>query len=164
MNGVREKEIRTPARSLTVGVGARRGVSAAEVCGAIEEVLRRAGLPPDAVARLATVDARAAEPGTAGAARRLGVPLCSYSPAALATVDVPNPSQAALRSAGTPSVAEAAALLAAGENARLLVAKSTPATAGAAEGPSRVTVAVAHGALSGPHPNGPGRRTTRGGE
>lgn len=150
MNGVRGAEARTPDRSLTVGVGARRGVSVAEVCGAIEEVLRRAGLPPDAVARLATVDVRAAEPGPAGAAARLGVPLCSYSPAALANADVPNPSQAALRSAGTPSVAEAAALLAAGEKARLLVAKSTPAAADAANGPSRVTVAVAHVPLSGP--------------
>ncbi len=49
--------------SLVVGVGASRGVSAAEVLSLIDTVLEEAGLSPLSVAALATVDAKADEPG-----------------------------------------------------------------------------------------------------
>lgn len=64
---------------------------------------------------VATVDAKADEPGIVGAAARLGVPVRTYPAAALATVRVPNPSDAADGAVGTPSVAEAAALIEADE-------------------------------------------------
>ncbi|MFH8406347.1 cobalamin biosynthesis protein [Streptomyces sp. NPDC018019] len=102
------------AAPVVVGVGARRGVPAAEVLALIAGSLALGGLAPDAVTALATVDAKAAEPGLTAAARRLGVPLLTYPAAALAAVSVPHPSPAALAAAGTPSVAEAAALTAAG--------------------------------------------------
>ncbi|GFN03012.1 hypothetical protein Smic_15680 [Streptomyces microflavus] len=70
---------------------------------------------------VATVDAKADEPGIVGAAARLGVPVVTYPAAALAGVRVPNPSDAADRAVGTPSVAEAAALIEADE---LVVEKS----------------------------------------
>lgn len=163
MNGVVSGE----SGVVSVGVGVRPGVTEAEVYEGVCEVLRRAGLSRHAVAALATVEARAAEAGLLGAARRLGPAIRTYSPDALASVRVPNPSSAALRSTGTPSVAEAAALLAAGPGARLLVAKDTPAAPGR---PARVTVAVAIAAdgeassLGPTHPDGPGRRTTPGDE
>ncbi|MDX6337103.1 MAG: cobalt-precorrin hydrolase / cobalt-factor methyltransferase / precorrin-3B [Streptosporangiaceae bacterium] len=96
--------------SLAVGVGASRGVSAAEVLGLIDATLAGAGLSPLSVAALATVDAKAAEPGITQAAGQRGWPLASYPAAVLAAVSVPNPSAAALDAVGTPSVAEAAAL------------------------------------------------------
>ncbi|KAA6222604.1 cobyrinic acid a,c-diamide synthase [Streptomyces albofaciens JCM 4342] len=102
------------AAPVVVGVGARRGVPAAEVLTLITGSLAAAGLSPDAVTALATVDTKAAEPGLAEAARRLGVPLLTYPAAVLAAVSVPHPSHAPLAAAGTPSVAEAAALTAAG--------------------------------------------------
>ena len=52
--------------SLAVGVGASRGVSAAEVLSLIDMVLDEAGLSPLSVAALATVDAKADEPGIIG--------------------------------------------------------------------------------------------------
>lgn len=96
--------------SLVVGVGASRNVSSAEVLGLIDAALAEAALSPASVTALATVDAKAAEPGLTAAAAQRGWPLLSYPAARLAAVPVPNPSGAALAAVGTPSVAEAAAL------------------------------------------------------
>ena len=96
--------------SLAVGVGASRGVTAPEVLSLIDAVLAEAGLSPLSVAALATVDAKADEPGITEAAAERGWPLVSYPAAVLAAVPVPNPSAAARDAVGTASVAEAAAL------------------------------------------------------
>ncbi|MFD5893378.1 precorrin-3B C(17)-methyltransferase [Streptomyces sp. NPDC060366] len=113
--------------SLVVGVGASRGVGVDEVYGLVRDVLRDAGLSVLSVVELATVDAKADEPGIVGAAARLGVPVRTYPADTLAAIAVPNPSDAPLAAVGTPSVAEAAAL-AAGRGGELLVPKrkSTP--------------------------------------
>ncbi|MFE9499552.1 precorrin-3B C(17)-methyltransferase [Streptomyces collinus] len=116
--GEREVLLRPP--TLVVGVGASRGAPTEEVVGLVEEALRGAGLSARSVAELATVDAKSGEPGIVAAAERLGVPLVTYSAEELAAVEVPNPSGAPLAAVGTPSVAEAAALLRGGE---LLVPK-----------------------------------------
>ncbi|MEU3410995.1 precorrin-3B C(17)-methyltransferase [Streptomyces sp. NPDC006658] len=116
--GEREVLLRPP--SLVVGVGASKGAPAEEVVGLVEAALREAGLSARSVAELATVDAKAAEPGIVAAAERFGVPLVTYSAGELAAVEVPHPSEAPLAAVGTPSVAEAAALLRGGE---LLVPK-----------------------------------------
>ncbi|QCX75775.1 Threonine-phosphate decarboxylase [Streptomyces sp. YIM 121038] len=122
--GDRAPAPRPPA--VVVGVGAGRGVPADEVLGLVRECLRDAGLSPLSVRELATVDAKGDEPGVVGAAARLGVPLVTYPAPELARVAVPNPSGAPLAAAGTPSVAEAAALARGGE---LLVAKRKSARA-----------------------------------
>ncbi|MFJ8105076.1 precorrin-3B C(17)-methyltransferase [Streptomyces sp. NPDC096132] len=109
----REVLLRPP--SLVVGVGASRGAPAEEVLEVIEGALRDAGLSARSVAGLATVDAKAEEPGILEAAARLGVPVVTYSAEELAVVEVPNPSDAPLAAVGTPSVAEASALLGGGE-------------------------------------------------
>lgn len=114
----REAVLRPP--TLVVGVGASKGAPAAEVLGLVADALGEAGLSAASVAELATVDTKAGEQGIVEAARRLGVPLVTYSAAELARVEVPNPSGTPLAAAGTPSVAEASALLRGGE---LLVAK-----------------------------------------
>ncbi|MFD9909796.1 cobalamin biosynthesis protein, partial [Streptomyces sp. NPDC059063] len=106
--------------SLVVGVGASRGVGVDEVLALVRGCLRDAGLSPDSVREVATVDAKGDEPGVVGAAARLGVPLVTYAAEELAGVDVPHPSGAPLAAVGTPSVAEAAALARGGE---LLVPK-----------------------------------------
>ncbi|MFG1670312.1 precorrin-3B C(17)-methyltransferase [Streptomyces sp. Y7] len=115
-----EREVVLRPPSLVVGVGASRGAPADEVLGLVESALRDAGLSRASLAELATVDAKAAEPGIVEAAERLGVPLVTHSADELAAVEVPNPSEAPLAAVGTPSVAEAAALVAGGE---LLVPK-----------------------------------------
>ncbi|GAA3556087.1 precorrin-3B C(17)-methyltransferase [Streptomyces osmaniensis] len=115
-----EREVVLRPPSLVVGVGASRGAPADEVLGLVESALRDAGLSPASLAELATVDAKADEPGILEAAERLGVPLVTRSADELAVVEVPNPSDAPLAAVGTPSVAEAAALVGGGE---LLVPK-----------------------------------------
>lgn len=115
-----EREVVLRPPSLVVGVGASRGAPADEVLGLVESALRDAGLSRASLAELATVDAKAGEPGIVEAAERLGVPLVTHSADELAAVEVPNPSEAPLAAVGTPSVAEAAALVAGGE---LLVPK-----------------------------------------
>ncbi len=116
--GPREAVLR-PA-SLVVGVGASSGAPVDEVAGLIEETLREAGLSALSIGELATVDAKAEEPGIVGAAERFGVPLVTYAAEHLADIDVPNPSDAPLAAVGTPSVAEASALAGGGQ---LLVPK-----------------------------------------
>ncbi len=98
---------------LVVGIGVRSGTSAATIRHAIAEVL--SAQPNSMVVLLATVDRRAAEPGLVAVARELGVAVVSFTPQQLAVVEVPNPSQHTLRALGTPSVAEAAAMLAGSE-------------------------------------------------
>ncbi|MFI6546040.1 precorrin-3B C(17)-methyltransferase [Streptomyces prunicolor] len=116
--GEREVVLRPP--SLVVGVGASKGAPVNEVLGLVYDALREAGLSVGNIAELATVDAKAEEPGIVQAAQRLRVPLVTYSAEELAAVEVPNPSDAPLAAVGTPSVAEAAALVGGGE---LLVPK-----------------------------------------
>ncbi|WP_406461202.1 precorrin-3B C(17)-methyltransferase [Streptomyces sp. NBC_01622] len=115
-----EREVVLRPPSLVVGVGASKGASVEEVLGLVESAVRDAGLSLTSLAELATVDAKSDEPGIVEAARRLGVPLVTHSAEELAAVEVPNPSEAPLAAVGTPSVAEAAALVGGGE---LLVPK-----------------------------------------
>ncbi|MFC7306669.1 precorrin-3B C(17)-methyltransferase [Streptomyces monticola] len=125
--GAGEVVLRPP--SLVVGVGASKDAPAEEVTGLVREALRDAGLSALSVAELATVDAKADEPGIVAAAEAFGVPLVTYAADELAAVTVPNPSDAPLDAVGTPSVAEAAALVRGGE---LLVPKRKSAPEGRA--------------------------------
>jgi cobalt-precorrin 5A hydrolase / precorrin-3B C17-methyltransferase len=115
-----EREVVLRPPSLVVGVGASKGAPADEVLGLVESALRDAGLSPASLAEIATVDAKADEIGIVEAAERLGVPVVTYSADRLSAVEVPHPSDAPLAAVGTPSVAEAAALVRGGE---LLVPK-----------------------------------------
>ncbi|MFJ4683574.1 precorrin-3B C(17)-methyltransferase [Streptomyces sp. NPDC088789] len=137
--GAGEVFLRPP--TLVVGVGASRGAPVEEVLALVEGALREAGLSPRSIARLATVDAKAEEPGIVLAAGRLGVPLVTHPAGRLAAVEVPNPSDAPLAAVGTPSVAEAAALVGGGE---LLVPKrkSAMATCAVVRLPARGRLAV----------------------
>ncbi len=94
---------------VVVGIGMRAGTTADVILAAIV-----AACGEQRVTRLATVDRRAGEAGLLGAASTLGVDIVSYTAAELAAVEVPNLAEHSLRTLGTPSVAEAAALLASG--------------------------------------------------
>lgn len=139
--------------SLVVGVGASTDASGAEAVEAVRAALGAAGLSPAAVAEVATLDRRAGDP----AVLALGLPVRSYPAERLATVAVPTPSPAVRHAVGTPSVAEAAALVAGGSGAALVVPKRAA---------RRVTVAVARRArprgrlsLVGLGPGAPAHRT-----
>jgi cobalt-precorrin 5A hydrolase / precorrin-3B C17-methyltransferase len=128
--------------SLVVGAGGSTGVTAGETGRLIDAALAAAGLSPRSVRWLATADIKAREPGLLAAAGRRGWALVTASAAQLATVDVPTPSEIVRAAVGTPSVAEAAALLVAESGheqgdpppggpggARLIVAKRASAHA-----------------------------------
>jgi cobalamin biosynthesis protein CbiG len=99
--------------SVVVGAGCSRGCDADELLSLIDGALADAGVDPGEVSALATVDLKADEPGLLDVARRRAWPLCTHPAAALARVPVPTPSAVVARHVGTPSVAEAAALLSA---------------------------------------------------
>ena len=97
--------------SLVLGIGASKGVPADELEALVDRALADAGLSAESVCAVGTADAKAAEPGIALLCERRGWPLTTYAAEVLAQVDVPNPSAHPQAALGTPSVAEAAALL-----------------------------------------------------
>ncbi|WP_204009640.1 precorrin-3B C(17)-methyltransferase [Sphaerimonospora thailandensis] len=115
--------------SLVIGVGASGGAPAEEILTLVSRALGDAGLAPGSVARLATVDVKAGEPGIVEAARALGVPLITHPADRLARIHVPNPSEVVRNAVGTPSVAEAAALAEAGAGGELVAPKRKSAMA-----------------------------------
>lgn len=92
-----------------LGVGACRGASTAEVLATARAALAIAGVSADWIRQLATVEARADEPGLLAAAAAIGVPLVGHAALALRGVPVALPSSRIAALVGTPSVAEAAA-------------------------------------------------------
>lgn len=129
--------------SLVAGIGASRGVPADEVRDLLHRELTSAGLSPASLRCLASVDVKADEAGIVATADALGVPLVTHPAVTLAAVDVPHPSEVVRAAVGTPSVAEAAALLGVdgrSGDAELLVPKTASAMA---------TVAVARHAPRG---------------
>ena len=118
----------TARRGLVLGLGARRGVAAADLDAAVERALAVAGVDGARVAVLATLDRRAAEPGVRAVADRRGWTLTGYRPEDLRDVAVPTPSDRVRAAVGAPGVAEAAALRAAGPGGVLILPKLTSAT------------------------------------
>lgn len=102
------------ATRLALGLGCDRGTPAATITRAIDAALARIGASRIDVAAVASITLKADEAGLLEAATAAGWTLRFYPPAVLAAVDVPNPSETVRRHTGTPSVSEAAALLAAG--------------------------------------------------
>jgi len=125
---IRPGEVTLVPRCLVVGVGASKGASTEGLCDAVHQALSSAGLDVSAVAAVATLDAKAAEPAIVELAERLGVGIVSLGASLLCSVEVPNPSEIVREAVGTPSVAEAAAVVAAGPGSRLVSTKTISAT------------------------------------
>jgi precorrin-4 C11-methyltransferase len=127
-------------KSLVLGVGCERGISAAALEDGLDRFLGEQRFSRDSVAILASVELKADEEGLVELARRHGWQTVFYSAEELAAVTaIPNPSDVVARCVGTPGVAEPAALRASGAE-RLLVEKqvvSSPLV------PQRMTFALA---------------------
>jgi cobalt-precorrin 5A hydrolase/precorrin-3B C17-methyltransferase len=113
--------------TLIVGVGSSRGAAAAEIGSLIDSTLAELGVSARSVRHIATADVKADEQGLQDAAAERGWPVVTYPAAQLAAVPVPNPSEVVRRAVGTPSVAEAAALI--GPGTTLIAAKRASAHA-----------------------------------
>ena len=123
---------------IVAGVGFRQGVAAGEIVETIERALAKAALGRRQLTRLATVASRASEPGLLDAARCLDLAIEAIAPDRLAEAEprVQTRSERITELHGVGSVAEAAALCAAGQASRLLVARISN---------GRATCAIAEG-------------------
>ena len=107
-------------RVLWVGIGCSRGSSHRLIKQAVEKTCQRHHLATAAIAAIVSVDLKADEPGLLQYTEATKLPFFTYPAELLKDIPVPNPSEVVANEVGTPSVAEAAAILA-GEH--LLVTK-----------------------------------------
>jgi cobalt-precorrin 5A hydrolase len=107
---------------MVAGVGCKAGAAAGEIEAVIAEALARAGLSTETLTALATSFAKGDEPGIVAAATARGLKLVMVPKRDLAAAGarVVTRSERVLALTGVPSVAEAAALAAAGPTSRLL--------------------------------------------
>ena len=113
-------------RRLAVGVGCERGAAPDEIAALARSCLGEAGLTPDAVAGVFSIDLKSDEPAVHALAESLGVP-ARFLPAATLEAEAPrlrNPSDLVFREVGCHGVAEGAALAAAGSVGELVVEKT----------------------------------------
>lgn len=98
-------------RVLWVGVGCERGTARETIEAAIQQVCQTYQLAEGAIAGVATLDLKRDEVGLVELCRDRRWPLRCFSAESLRMVPVPTPSTIVESVVGTPSVAEAAALL-----------------------------------------------------
>lgn len=133
-------------RVLWVGIGCERGTSRELIETAIGQTALRNHFAEGAIAGIATIDIKADEVGLVELCRDRHWPLRTFPAEVLRTVNVPNPSTVVEKEVGTPSVAEAAALVAANGDtgvqglASLRVAKEIFKSEGQ---PGAVSIAIA---------------------
>lgn len=106
---------------LAAGIGFRRGTGADEIMALIAEALGQVGAAPRDLTAIATAADRAGDPAITQAAARFSLSPCPIDAEALAARDAELATRSARiqRLRGVGSVAEAAALAAAGPGSRL---------------------------------------------
>jgi cobalt-precorrin 5A hydrolase/precorrin-3B C17-methyltransferase len=113
--------LRLARPGVVLGIGCNRGTSADEIEGAVQSVLRDWHIDAPQICGVASIDLKEDEEGLLTFTQRHQWTCSFFSAERLNGVVVPNPSAAVRNATGTPSVAEAAAILSAG--GRLLVPK-----------------------------------------
>ena len=135
--------------TLTIGVGCERGTSPQEVSDLIESALKASNLSIQSVAGFASIDLKEDEPAIDALCN---VRFFSAEELNALAPKLKTPSDYVMAEVGTPGVAEAAALAAAGPDAELIVAKtkSKRATCAIARSPAPILElrGKAHGILS----------------
>ncbi|MDC9729173.1 MAG: cobalamin biosynthesis protein [Methyloprofundus sp.] len=100
-------------QQLTLGLGCDRGTPLNTIELVIERALQSANLNKADIYQFATIDKKNDEVALLALAEKYHKPLHFYPAEELAKVPVPSPSAVVMKYMGTPSVSEAAALLAA---------------------------------------------------
>jgi cobalt-precorrin 5A hydrolase len=123
---------------IVAGIGCRKAILAAQVESAIEAALRHNQIDGDQLDVIAVPAVKGAEAGIVEAAAARGVLLVLITPTALEEADLRTVTRSArsMDTLNVQSVAEAAALAAAGPNSRLLAPRVVvgPVTCALAEG------------------------------
>lgn len=106
-------------KTLVLGIGCDKGTGVETIERGVLGALEAHGLSRKSLARIATIDVKAAEPGLIEFCERFGLELISYPAATLDAVEtgVENPSAVVKKYVGTHTVAEGACLLSAGASA-----------------------------------------------
>ncbi|MBD2625126.1 cobalamin biosynthesis protein [Trichormus variabilis] len=133
---------------LWVGIGCQKGISSLLINTAIEKIFLEHQLSRCQISGMATIESKAAEMGLKDFCLVYNLPLKTFTAENLANVCVPHPAKIVEKRMGTPSVAEASAILAASEitsvGVRLLVPKQIFRLPGEV---GTVTIAVAQAVI-----------------
>lgn len=119
--------LRLIAKRVHVGLGARKGVTQAEVAAAVATCLEDAGIDPRAVVDLVSIDLKKQEAGILAYSYESGVPFVTYTAEELRTVEGTFAGSSFVQSVtGVANVCERAAAYAAGrsDHAEVLVHKT----------------------------------------
>ena len=108
---------------LWVGIGCERNTSKELIVHSLNNLLESGNLSHHSIAGFATIDIKKDEKGILELGEENKLPIKFFTKEDLSKIIVPNPSSIVQKSIGTPSVAEASCLLAAGEESKLLEEK-----------------------------------------
>ena len=128
--------------SLWLGLGCERGTSQELIARLVDQELDRLGLAPEAIAGMASIDRKSDEQAFLALAQERGWAQQWMPASTLNAIAVPNPSDAVAAEMGTASVAEAAALVAGGPGARLLLNKTIARAQGGEQGAATLAIAT----------------------
>ncbi len=108
---------------LWVGIGCERNTSKALISNSLNNFLESANISTHSIAGYASIDIKKDEKGILEISEENNLPIKFFTKEDLSKIIVPNPSNIVLQEIGTPSVAEASCLLAAGKKSKLLKEK-----------------------------------------
>ena len=109
--------------TLWIGIGCERNTRKELIEDSLQNFLATNNLSPLSIAGFATVDLKKDERAILQISKENNLPIKFFTAKELSKIDVPNPSNIVLAEIGTPSVAEAACIMAAGKGAKLLKEK-----------------------------------------
>ncbi|MDC3203525.1 precorrin-3B C(17)-methyltransferase [Prochlorococcus sp. AH-716-B04] len=108
---------------LWIGLGCERNTSKELIEDSLQSFLATNNLSPLSIAGFATVDLKNDEKAILEISKEKNLPIKFFTSEELSAINTPNPSNIVLNEIGTPSVAEAACILAAGQGSKLLKEK-----------------------------------------
>ena len=109
--------------SIIIGIGCIRNTDEKMIQRAIRESFSKNGLSILSIAGIATIDKKNDEIALLNISKKNEWPIYFFSSIELSKVNVPNPSNVVMNEMGTPSVAEAAAILRGSDSGRLIQEK-----------------------------------------
>ena len=109
--------------TLWVGIGCERNTNSEFIENSLNNFLETNNLSPLSIAGFATIEIKKDEKGIIDLAKLKNLPIKFFNKEALSKITVPNPSNKVFKEIGTPSVAEASSMLAAGKGSKLLSKK-----------------------------------------
>jgi cobalamin biosynthesis protein CbiG len=112
------------AKTAVIGIGARRGITGAQIKRAVENSVKAAGVSLSDIRAAATLGIKCVEPGVLSALNELSLPLLRVSYNTIRSFSGAFRESAASRHLGIPAVAEPCALIAAREGRLILPARN----------------------------------------